>query len=105
MWVLRRKHFVNERLGCVRQNQARNAIDRHEHKADDNEPFARSHKSFNFRLDFPQTRLGLRQVGLPGTCAAPVRRALGAHAHSHSSAAKSAHALFLTIPAVIYVLG
>ena len=93
--MLRRQHLVEQRLRHEGQHQAREAVDDHQHEAAQDEPLARSHEGLDFRPDFSQVRFGFGQVGLAGACAAPVRRALGAHAHSHSSAAKSTHALSL----------
>ena len=93
--MLRRKHPVQQRLRGIGQHQAGHAVDGHQPHPGEQQPFARGHQRPNLRPQFLQVGLALGQLRLPRSRSAPMRRALGAHAHAHPAAPHRAHALHL----------
>ena len=89
--AVRRKNFIEQRLGGVGQHQAGDAVDGHQRQARDQQTFARSDQRANLRPEFFQVRLALGQIRLARACAAAVRRTLRTHAHADTAAAHCAH--------------
>ena len=96
MRMLRGEHLVQQRLCGIRQHQAGDAVDGHQHQPADEQTLARRHQRPDLRPELLQVWASA-WASPPGRArAAPCGRALGAQLPIPIPAAHGAHALHLS---------